>query len=925
MPHSFSGDFQSRGSGKISTYGAPAMSINWNDPIGGGGLGSYGSHGGHAGASVYPMIYGIYLGSSRAVDQLRIGMHGNSWGHFVLEGSNNADVTIKPRLIYTSRNPPAGQAAVYSRGPGTATFTEPASGFVSQGTIWYPYAEGTHLGDYGVWESNVNASQCIRTYTVNFPQTGWYTFKAAWDDGGNITLDGTVILQSGTFTYTPGVLTGASTADGYNGITVSKYITAGNHSVGQNGFGNDRTNGIALTIFLDSGFETTGTWTALPWIAAGSTFNKQNMGGHDSGFTEGSIVVNRYNNDTEYLYYRIRIFDNARPNQAVGTINVDGGAAAYGWSLDRVNPDANALTKAYASGCIGNGQNGGNHLYDGGGGGGGGGGAQGGSGGNFAYQGTDLGGYGGGSGRSTGDKILGSGAAGGSSGTFTTTTTNYVNVIQVETSTEVPAPGIIFSTRGILDEVPGGFPYANNNYSDWQSDNGIWNYYPDYPNFHFGKVINFPTSGNYLFQFGSDNIGYMVLDGNVVIDLRGEEENFRSAPREVVGYVGSGLHTVEIHAENFHSVGSIAAIVTGLDSNVITTTQNQNVHTSDIKTGGTPGTAGANGIAKITFDAEVDSKGVWKKTLTGWKRVSNVYVKNAGTWKNCSQVYTKVDGVWKPTLGLSEPNIDWTWVAGGPYSVGGEIDFTDNYVRPVPPPPLEPIPYVEPYVAPVIVYPPPPVVIYPPPVECGPVNYSSIVGFPAPGGAQPETARGYLYHPVNDTPQIRYDGYLPILRSYRPDNGTASPTGNLAFRGRNVTREGIATMGIHPDCFDQIPIYDNLDQVIDWHFSGFFDHRVSFGVYTWPQRDGALAYNEVWHSMQVEYDEGAGGRQWVDIAGSIRLGNLPGPWSNGVFDTADINAMLFVMSINDIPGGMHQVQVWTSLRQGEPPSPYYGD
>jgi hypothetical protein len=167
----------------------------------------------------------------------------------------------------------------------------------------------------------------------------------------------------------------------------------------------------------------------------------------------------------------------------------------------------------------------------------------------------------------------------------------------------VPAPGIIFSTRGILDEVTGGFPYANNNYSGWQSDNGIWNYYPDYPNFHFGKVINFPTSGNYLFQFGSDNIGYMVLDGNVVIDLRGEEENFRSAPREVVGYVGAGLHFVWIYAVNYHGPGSIAAIVTGLDSNVITTTQNQNVHTSDIKTGGTPGTAGANGFAKITFDA----------------------------------------------------------------------------------------------------------------------------------------------------------------------------------------------------------------------------------------------------------------------------------------------------------------------------------
>jgi len=199
MPASIGGQFQTAGSGKIATYGLQAMSAFWNDPIGGGGIGSYGSHGGHNGITAYPMIYAIYLGTPKAVNRLRICLHQNCWGHFVLEGSNNAN-------------------------------------------------------------------------------------------------------------------------------------TSGN-------------------------FYNTGDWTTLEWRAAGSTFSAamaQNMGGTGSGYADGTIIVNQYNNDNLYTHYRVRIFDNAGPYMAIGSVY--NGAAAYGWSLDRRGANHSPTGSVTISGTASQGQ-----------------------------------------------------------------------------------------------------------------------------------------------------------------------------------------------------------------------------------------------------------------------------------------------------------------------------------------------------------------------------------------------------------------------------------------------------------------------------------------------------------------------------------------------------------------------------------------
>ena len=78
---------QGAGSTTISTYGAAAPSIA---P----GTVSYTStyfstHGGHTGSNSYPMYWAVYLGTAKAVNQLVTYVHGNSWGYFLLEGSND--------------------------------------------------------------------------------------------------------------------------------------------------------------------------------------------------------------------------------------------------------------------------------------------------------------------------------------------------------------------------------------------------------------------------------------------------------------------------------------------------------------------------------------------------------------------------------------------------------------------------------------------------------------------------------------------------------------------------------------------------------------------------------------------------------------------------------------------------------------------
>lgn len=81
-------------------------------------------------------------------------------------------------------------------------------------------------------------------------------------------------------------------------------------------------------------FATNGTWTNLSFTGSTNSNNNQNMGGASSGLSEKFELFFNYNNDVPYRAYRIKILDNSRPNQSLGSSY--GGSAAYNWRFDRV-------------------------------------------------------------------------------------------------------------------------------------------------------------------------------------------------------------------------------------------------------------------------------------------------------------------------------------------------------------------------------------------------------------------------------------------------------------------------------------------------------------------------------------------------------------------------------------------------------------
>jgi hypothetical protein len=74
-----------QGSGCISLYGAGAPSMATSNT----GY-QFGTHGGHCGAVDFPGYWAVHLGGARAVNQLKVWIHSNSWGYFELQGSNNS-------------------------------------------------------------------------------------------------------------------------------------------------------------------------------------------------------------------------------------------------------------------------------------------------------------------------------------------------------------------------------------------------------------------------------------------------------------------------------------------------------------------------------------------------------------------------------------------------------------------------------------------------------------------------------------------------------------------------------------------------------------------------------------------------------------------------------------------------------------------
>jgi hypothetical protein len=74
-----------QGSPCISLYGSGAPSMATSNTSQ-----HFGTHGGHCGAVDFPGYWAVHLGGARAVNQLKVWIHTNSWGYFELQGSNNS-------------------------------------------------------------------------------------------------------------------------------------------------------------------------------------------------------------------------------------------------------------------------------------------------------------------------------------------------------------------------------------------------------------------------------------------------------------------------------------------------------------------------------------------------------------------------------------------------------------------------------------------------------------------------------------------------------------------------------------------------------------------------------------------------------------------------------------------------------------------
>jgi len=232
--------------------------------------------------------------------------------------------------VFNSRNPPSGSQVYFQSNGAYCSF----------------------LNRYGVWEANGQAGSFDRSYTINFPVTGYYLIQSSCDNYGYVYIDGTQVL------YTPG-FTSVSSA--------SVYVTAGNHTVRTLGI---NTGGPASMATLIS----SGTLGGGPGGAAGPSGWS---GGGGGGGGSSVVIVN-------------------------GTIVAcaAGGAGAGGGSHYAGGYQATGEVATGGSSA------GGNCPGDGGGGGGGGGGLTPGNGGEYGYD-RWRGGLAGYAGTSTSGAVIG--------------------------------------------------------------------------------------------------------------------------------------------------------------------------------------------------------------------------------------------------------------------------------------------------------------------------------------------------------------------------------------------------------------------------------------------------------------------------------------------------------------------------------------
>ena len=262
----------------------------------------------------------------------------------------------------------------------------------------------TFLNTYGVWTNPTSATTFDRTYTINFPDTAFYSFIASADNTADIYLAQTV---DGTFTNQLAITTTSSKETYTNGF----FLTAGVKQVRIVGTNYGGSGAVALTISGAANFA--GSY--------GGTSGGSGFSGAGGGGGGGTVVLLN--------------------NTVLGAAGGGGGGGGGGNRGAATGQSAPGVRGQAAIGTN-EGQSGTNKYigYDGGGGGGGGGGWGGGNGGTVPGGGGDEGGYAGAYGGSSSPSINPNGRTPGGA------------------NTEYYRSGV--SLGGAPGGVPGGVGYA---------------------------------------------------------------------------------------------------------------------------------------------------------------------------------------------------------------------------------------------------------------------------------------------------------------------------------------------------------------------------------------------------------------------------------------------------------------------------------
>jgi hypothetical protein len=132
-----------------------------------------------------------------------------------------------------------GGAAGASLAANSLTFDTRTAAVSPPVGVYFNSAWGSFLNTYGIWEAeSAGVTNFERTYAINFPTTGLYTFTFSVDNYGDVSVDGTTIIS----------LSGNSRENYARSYQTTVNISAGTRSVRVRGVNTGGPGSIAVTI-----------------------------------------------------------------------------------------------------------------------------------------------------------------------------------------------------------------------------------------------------------------------------------------------------------------------------------------------------------------------------------------------------------------------------------------------------------------------------------------------------------------------------------------------------------------------------------------------------------------------------------------------------------------------------------------------------